>query len=284
MKSIYKIGLISVGSVILGILGAWFVFGRTSTTPAREKGQQLSRSARSGNVKKITEISVDRRKGKRAVRIVESEVARPDVLKNAEIDDEAKLSDVQKSVLKDIQRALDNNDVKALRKALSRFTASTSKGGLGGYASVPRVIRAAAVQALGWFGKEAAVDMIDFMADEDEEISSEAFDQFELAIQDVTMSDFERSALIKTIAKALTDTDRIDTLLMCMMDMRSSVKADTAMAILTNGSSQSKATLIDQMDFYFDDGVRTVDDIKKWVAEHPDDPGDDEFYGGSKED
>jgi ATP-dependent DNA helicase DinG len=28
--------------------------------------------------------------------------------------------------------------------------------------------------------------------------------------------------------------------------------------------------------------ANTVDDIKKWMAENPDDPEDEEFYGGEK--
>jgi len=179
--------------------------------------------------------------------------------------------------------ALDADDIKALRKALSRFTASAANGGLGGYANVPRVIRAAAVQALGWFGGKAAVDLIDFMADADEEISGDAFNQFEFALQDSAMSDFERAAIVKTTAKALTDPDHADTLLNSLSDMRNSVKGETAIAILTDGSSQIKAAMLEQMEFYFDGEVKTVDDIKKWMAENPDDPDDDDFYGGNKE-
>ena len=286
MKSEVKIGLISIASILLGALGAWFFLGATSEAEDASDishGHRIAKTTRSGSVKKITEISVNRKGGKKSVRIVESEETKPDVVKDADIDDEDQLSPVQKSVLRDIQAALDKDDVKALRKALSRFTASTKKGGLGGYANVPRVIRAAAVQALGWFGKDAAVDMIDFMADADEEISEDAFNQFELALQDSSMGDKERSSLVKTISKALTQEERIDALLSAFSDMRPSVLGDTAIAVLTEGSEPVKAALQDQLSFYFDDEVQDVDGIKKWMAEHPDDPGDEEFYGGSKE-
>lgn len=286
MRNGIVIGLIVIAAVAVGALGAWLFMPSASETSGdghMGKEQKIAKTVRSGSVKKITEISVNRKGGKKSVRIVESEATKPDVVKDAEIDDEDLLSDVQKSVLRDIQKALDADDVKALRKALSRFTASKSKGGLGGYANVPRVIRAAAVQALGWFGKDAVVDMIDFMSDADEEISDDAFNQFEQALQDCDMGDRERSSLIKTVSKALTDSDRIDSMISCLSDMRNSVKADTAIAILTDGSDQSKAMLLEQMEFYFDEGVQTVDDLKKWMAKNPDDPDDEEFYGGSKE-
>lgn len=283
MKNEVKIGFVVLASVLAGAVGSWFFLGRSPAVedaPDLGREQRFSKTVRSGSVKKITEISVSRRGGKKSVRIVEAEANKPDVVKDAEIDDEESLSDIQKSVLREIQAALDADDIRALRKALSRFTASAKDGGLGGYANVPRVLRAAAVQALGWFGGKATVDLVDFMVDADEEISSDAFDQFESALQDSGMSDFERSAIVKTTAKAITDPDRVDVLLDTLMDMRNSVKGKTAIAMLTEGSEQIKAAMQDQLELYFDDGVTTVDDIKKWMAENPDDSDDDDFYGG----
>lgn len=283
MRNEIKIGLVVLASIAFGATGAWFFIGGAegNAKPHSSAPQmRLAKTNRAGKVKKITEISVKRGAGEKSVRIVESEVNRPNV---ADIDDEALLSDMQKSVLRDIQDALDAEDLKALKKALSKFTASVEKGGLGGYANVPRVLRSAAVQALGWFGGKAAAELIGFMADPDDEIASDAFDQFELALQDVDMSDHERAEIVKTTAKALTDEDRIDTLLSSLIEMRNSVKAETAIAIMNEGSDQSKAVLAEQMDFYFDEDVKTADDVKRWLAENPDDPDDDELYGGTKD-
>ena len=285
MRNEVKIVLIVAVSVAVGVLGAWLLMPPAADVTAEHaaKERKLARSVRSGSVKKITEISVGREGGKKSVRIVESEETRPDVVKSAEIDDEELLSPVQKSVLEDIQRALDADDVKALRKALSRFTASTSRGGLGGYANVPRVIRSAAVQALGWFGRDAAVDLVDFMADADEEISSDAFDQFEQALQDVDMGDAERASIVRATARALTDSDHIDMLLTSLNDMRNSVKGETVIAILAEGTDQAKAMMLEQMDAYLDEGIATENDVRKWMAENPDDSDDEEIYGGCKE-
>lgn len=284
MKNEIKTGLIVLGSILIGAVGSWFVFndaGDAADSSCAVREQRLAKSRRSGNVKKVTEISVNR-KGK-SVRIVESESPRPNVLEAADIDDEADLSDIQRSVLEEIQAALDADDLKALRKAISRFTASVGNGGLGGYANVPRAIRSAAVQALGWFGKDSVVDLVDFMVDSDEEISSDAFDKFEFALEDVDLGDRDRADIVKTVAKALTDEDRIDTLLFNLNDMRNSVKVETAVAILTDGTAMAKSVLKDQLGFFFDEGVETIDDIQKWYAENPDDPDDDDFYGGDKE-
>lgn len=284
MRSEIKTGLIVLGSILLGAVGSWLIFGNSgdaadSSSAVRE--QRLAKSRRSGSVKKVTEISVNRKA--KSVRIVESEAQRPNVLEAAEIDDEIDLTEAQRSVLEEIQAALDADDIKALRKALSRFTASLKDGGLGGYANVPRVLRTAAVQALGWFGQEAVVDLVDFMADSDEEVSNDAFNQFELALEDIALSDRERADIIKTVSKAVNDEDRVDMMIANLNDMRNSVKAETAIFILTEGSDQAKATLEEQLPLYFDDDVKTSDDINKWLAENPDDPDDEEFYAGDKD-
>ena len=289
MSSKVRFIIAVVASCVLGALGAWLFLGQDSAEKDSIKSireRRLAKVSRSGSIKRVTEISVNGQGDSKSVRIVESETTRPNVVKaveESEGDEEEKvLSEVQKSVLKDIQVALDADDVKALRKALSRFTASVSKGGLGGYANVPKALRSAAVQALGWFGKSTATELVSFMADPDEDISSDAFDKFEFALQDVSMSDYERSAIVKATAKALTDPERIETLLGTLMDMRNSVKCDTVIAILEDGTSQARTAMLDEMDFYFEEGVNSVDGVKKWQAENPDDPFDEDFYGGDK--
>ena len=96
------------------------------------------------------------------------------------------------------------------------------------------------------------------------------------------MSDFERAAIVKTTAKALTDPDWIDSLLMYLNDMRNSVKGATAISIITEGTPQVKAALLENIDFYLDEGISNADDVRKWMEENPDDPEDEEFYGGEK--
>jgi len=275
-----------VAASAMGAVAMWFVLGKVSGSgdlPAHE--QRITKTRRSGGVKKVTEISLSRQGGKKSVRIVESESTKPNVLeitKAAKGSGEDELTDTEKSVLKEIQSALDANDFKSLRRALSRLTASTKSGGLGGYSKVPRSIRAAAVQALGWFGKDAAIDLMGFMADSDEEISTDAASQFELALQDVDLGDRERAEIVKATAKTLTDSEQLDMLLFSLNDMRNSVKADTVISILKEGTPQAKDTMLDQIEFYLDVDVTTVDDVEKWAEQNPDDPDDDEFYGGEK--
>jgi len=285
MKSNIKIALLVVAAVGFGVFLGWFAMGgRGNSDGAKSAGNvKVVKTKPGAKVKKITEISLRKdRNGKNTVRIVETEKARPNLIEDidgADADETDRLTDLQKTIVKELQDALDSNDYKSVKRVLSKFTAKASSGGLGG--KVPRSMRRKAVEALGWFGKEAAVDMIPYVFDLDQEVSSEAFSQFEMVLQDCEMSDYDRSEVVKSLLANLTDDDRIESLLNCLTDMRNSVKVATIKDILANGTAQAKAHMMDQMEFYTETDVTSVDALDKWAAMNPDDEGDDEFYGGA---
>lgn len=256
----------------------------------QDKGQKVFVAKKYGNVKKVTEISLN---DKKAIKIVSSEIAKPDFLNSikgeAGDSEEEQLTEIQKTVLRELQSALDENDVKGVRKALSKFSQCISKAdsgknnGCGRFAGLPKSMREAAVSALGWFGSETATDMIDFMMDPDEDICNDAWNQFELALADFEMGDVERATILMTMAKSITDSDRLDSIFMEFNNMRPSVKADTLISVLENGTPQAKAVLQESIEIYTESDVKTVDDVKRWKAANPDDSGDEEFYGGKKD-
>jgi len=272
-----------IASLLVGV-GVTCLWFRTPAADAPEgkksvkaaKSVSVVKNSRKKNLRKVTEISLSKDKGKTSVRIVESQMARPNVAVSSTDIDEDQLSAEQKKVLAELQQALDDNNLRRVRQALSKLMAS-AKGG-----QVPICIRMKAVEALGWFGKDAAIDIMEFMADDNEEVASEAFTQFEQALQDCDMSDAERSAIVKSAMTALTDMEQIDTLLNQLNDMRNSRKAETITYILENGTAQAKQLMIEQLPDYTDGETETPDGVKKWLAENPDDEMDEEFYGGSK--
>lgn len=281
--------IIALTAVLIG-LGLWFVLSDGDS--ARSEENETLRYSRKG----IREAKGREQKKARVLR-VRKESQRIDSMSVAErpkLDDldESDLSDLEKAVLAQIRAALDSNNLKALRRALARFSQAKSRGGLGG--DIPKVLRQHAVTALGWFGGAAAADLVEFMADVDPEIEEDAFSQFELALDDWSMGDRERSDILITALKALTDTERIDSLMMNLNNMRNSVKSDTILTILETGSEASKGVMREQYEFYTDsvteeDGVVVNDDkikenINNWKVSNPDDPGDEEFYGPQKED
>lgn len=277
-------------SLVVGVVISTF-FWKESTSlvqPQSAKQDKVQRKVtsvkRNGRVKKVTEISLDKnKKGQRAVKIVESEIERPKVMESIVGDGDEPLTELQRQVMMELQDALDNDDIKAVRKVVLKFKAPVAKGGLGGIGSLPKGMRVAAVDALGWFGGKAAVDLLEFVADSDEEVSQSAFDMFELALQDFDMGDAERSEIVSAAMTVLTDSEQIDQLLNNLTEMRNSRKVTTIINIMQTGTEQAKAVMAEQLEFYTDSDVATIEDIKDWLKQNPDDEDDESFYGGSKD-
>lgn len=291
MKSIQTISLIAL-SLAIGAFGSYFFFGGSGEAVEKTvPGTRVVRAKVDGDVKKVTEVSLVSREGGNAVRIVETEVVRPkpgavatgavaETSTVSEEIDEDKLNATQKAVLKELQDALDDNNLKRVRKALSKFVAKAENGGLGG--DVPVCMRAKAVEVLSWFGKDAAVDLIGFVADSNEDVSNDAFSALEMALCDCEMGDVARAQLVTSMMKALNDAEQVDSLMNQLNDMRNSVKADAAKEILGSGSETAKAKLLEDLETYFDEDVKDLDSLEKWKAMNPDDAEDSEIYGGTK--
>jgi len=271
MKSRFRFLAVFGLMLALGGVGGYFVCSLTAPEAPKDVRVVRQKVSEKG-VKKITEITLGKKGGKTSVKIVEREQRRPDVVHvspsvNDDVE-EAELTELQKGILQELQKALDENNLKNVRKALSKFVAKADRGGLEG--RVPKCMRQRAVEALGWFGKEAAVDLLEYVADVDEEVANDAFSQFELALQDCEMPAAERAELLTSTLKALNNAENIDSLLTNLNDLPNSLKATTVENILTTGSDQAKSVMTEQLEFYLDDEVKTVDDIRKWAAMNPD--------------
>ena len=153
MKIDIKILSLLAVSVAFGAFVGWFAMRGESGAVSHGKAVsniKVTKTHNGAKVKRITEISLERRgNGVNSVKIVESEAEKPNLLgANGEIEDEELLTAQQKSIVKELQDALDNEDYKAVKRVLGKFTASVSSGGLGG--NVPKVLRMKAIEALCW--------------------------------------------------------------------------------------------------------------------------------------
>lgn len=194
--------------------------------------------------------------------------------------DESEFTKLQRSVLEELRAALDRNSLAGVRRAILRFKLPKSEGGLEG--DVPKALRQHAVSALGWFGAGSVSDLVEFMADVDPEIEEDAFAKFELALDDWEMGDIERSKILIAALSALNDSERIDSLMMNLNNMRNSVKADTILKIASSGTAEAKILMQEQVGYYTEADVETIDGVQEWLKNNPDDPGDDDFYGPQK--
>jgi len=212
--------------------------------------------------------------------LADKEVSRIRERPNLDDLDESELSKLQKAVLRELQAALDDNDLVRARKVIAKFHAPKSEGGLAG--EVPKVMRRQAIGTLRWFGGGAIGDMVEFMADVDPEIEEEAFASFEAAIEDWDVSDRDRSSILLTVMKSLHNGERINSLLMALNNMRNSVRGETITGILNSGTAEAREMMQEQVELYTDLDVKTVEDVGKWIKENPDNEWDEEFYGAAK--
>ena len=278
MKNRIKVIACLAGVLIVGVFAAFWTSGSDKDDrPGSRKSRRVRSSvvARTGaKTKKVTEISLDERNGKRSVRIVESNIERPNVVD--EDDDEAKLTPKQRAALKELQTALDEDDIKAVRRALDKMIVKVSSNG--SLEGLPVTMRARALEALGWFGKSAVPDLVPFLGDSDSAVSDDAFEKFQMAIGECD-DDGEKALIVKMMMSVISNEEQIDSMLNNLNDMRNSVKADTIVSILTDGTDKAKQIMMEQLGDYTESDVSTVDDLERWVVENPDEDDADEIYG-----
>lgn len=283
---IFFIGLGLATLVLLGFV--YFLLGGKGDSVREEKRELVARKRMLAAKKAKTSEKI--RKNNYKIDASEGKKILPDLIRQFADEDDASISALAKAVMKELQESLDRNDLSAVRKSIAKFYLPESRGGLGG--KVPKSLKLAAISALDWFGSKGvmndgegggdAASLIDFMTDADPEISESALDAFEDSLNDLDMSDYARAELLKTVLKAVNDTDRIESMISSLDNMRNSVKADTIISLMETGTANVKATMKEELEFYTDFDITTVDEVRQWKADNPDDDWDDEFYGGVK--
>lgn len=204
---------------------------------------------------------------------------KPKIL-DLEDDEEAKLNDFSRKILQDLQAALDSENFSRVSKLVAKMLEipPDPKFGKDGVAAL---LRRKAVEALGWFGAKAMPELVGMLADADPEIVQATFDQFSLALEDISLSDYERADIVVMAAKVLKNTDDLEMLLMEINNMRHSVGAGALVEICLEGTDAAKTLMPDAIEFFTgEDNLTTVEDVEKWLAENPDGEDDDDLYGG----
>lgn len=198
-------------------------------------------------------------------------------------DEEAKLNDFSRKVLRELQEALDNENFKTVSR-LAQKMMEIPPDPMFGADGVDSLLRRKAVEALGWFGSQALPELAGMLADADPEIAQATFDQFSLALEDISLSDYERADIVVMAAKVLTDVDNLEMLFMEINNMRHSVGADALVQICLEGTEQAKALMPEAIEFFTgEDNIVTIEDVEQWLMNNPDDEYDDDFYGGDKD-
>ena len=181
------------------------------------------------------------------------------------------LTDLQQRLYVLLQKALEAEDLSTVRAVVARINRM---------GKVPVALRAAVVAAFRDMEIAAMPDLMPYIVDPDPEVSQEALEGVLDDLSNPDLSDYERAETVKAFLESVTDADLVETLLDQLLEMRNSVKADTVVDIMQNGSSTAKKVLFEYLETYLDEGITSVEDVQKWKLQNPDEPEDPETYGG----
>jgi len=282
MRVKHIVALAAIAAAVGG--AAWWAVSGEPKTP----GQSSEGSVHSAGETRDTgsrRVRPERRRRTRQEALQEWHDGKEKPVIDVDEDEITKLDEIEREILKTLQEALDSSDFGQVRRSIAlmkrmasdKAAASNSKHWS---AHLPGVLKQAAVDALDWFGPDALVDLVDFMADEDPDIAQSAIDKFELAMQDPSLADYERADVIKLVSQVIEDRETLDWMLTEATNGRNSVVADTFAFIVENGTDTAKEMVPNYTEMFTgEDGIKTAADINNWKEANPDDPDDEEFYG-----
>lgn len=201
-------------------------------------------------------------------------------------DEESLLTDAYRKLLEELRAVADPLDRQRLLALVRRMQDSDEWPD-----GIPSILHMAAIEALEELGADGAAELSGYLESGDAEVREEAMDAIVDAVDDETMSDMEKSEMIKQFARFLKDDDALDSLFDIIdMDMRNSVQADTIKDVLENGTPEARKKLleetipevIDVEDALGPEEAKVA--VDEWLKENPDDEDDAEEYAGTPED
>ena len=267
------------------VAGAVFWFGHSSEketgTPAVSSVAKAGRNEVAGKGKSAVKVRQLRNKARGAGKADLGSGKRIHEKPTFQIDeeDEANLNETQKKLIAEIRAALDDNDKKRVLALVRQIQASDEWPD-----GVPRSIKMAAVNALAWFGSAGIVELGGFLSDNDASVVQTAIEKYEESLSDPDLGDRERSLILVYAAKAINDADAMDSMMFELNNMRHSVAIDTIKQIMEEGTAASKSVLSDNVEMYTgEENLDTPEKLDEWLENNPDEPDDDDFYGGSKD-
>ena len=270
---------VAVGAVSLSLFN-----GGESDTSSAEGVKVRKATVRTGKIK--------RGKGKKTVKFEKvreksqkREVGRKNIKRrkaavwhNLFLEEERGLTAEMKKVLRFLRDVSDSDNKSEVIRMVQELQKSKDWPD-----SVPKVVRLAAIEALGWFGSSCLPEAVGFLADVDEEVVACAMSQFEEAVGDLEKSDSERAEILVLASMVVTDSDAMDSMLMELNNMRNSVAAETVKQLWLNGNMTTQKLLSEAIESVTgEEGIDTPEKLDAWLVENPDDEEDEEFYGGIK--
>lgn len=170
----------------------------------------------------------------------------------------------ERRLLAAIESAVDDEDFKSLQRVVAEAGASTN----------PEV-RGGLVEALGWFGKEALLDLLPFMADADADVAQSAIDNWTTALADVE-DEKVRSSYVVNAMKVLTDKESLDAMIMQLDDCDDVVGMQALVDVIESKNKAAADVAREHYEFKTGEQYVDFDTASEWITKNyvPDDDAD----------
>lgn len=282
MNGNLKTVLMVVAALALGA-GSMWVFLGGGADDAKAPGKTLvSRKVKAKKPAAAKTGSLRKKKGATATKVAISNQKRLKPTFALGDDEEKKLTEDQRRMIEEIRAALAADNFRALMRLVRQMQASNEWPD-----GIPKAVKLAAVDALGWFGGNCLPELVGFLADADSEVTEAASEAWEDAIMDYDSDKDISKYVVKLACKVVTNADSMESILSTINDdtMRPSVGVDTIKYVLANGNETAKAQLQEVIDtFTGTTGITTEKQLDEWLEEHPDPSDAEEMYGKMSDD
>ena len=274
--------IVLVAGAALGGVAAFLAFGLKSGGEAEEKDVVTEG-------KRLAELRKKKRKRSRKNRDGKADGVKVEKTKPSfaiDDDDESHLNEEQRKTIEAIRDALADNDKPRVLKLVQKMQSSDEWPD-----GIPKSIKMAAIEALGWFGVSCLPEIAGFLADSNEEVVKAAEDKFQEALADSELSDYERSDILIQASKLIDDSEVMDSMLFELTNMRPSVRVKTMKVLIEEGNAATQKALPGNIEFItgedYDPNAPLEDKFKQledYYKANPDDPEvDPDFYGRGKD-
>ncbi|MCR5413537.1 MAG: hypothetical protein K6F50_02255 [Kiritimatiellae bacterium] len=174
------------------------------------------------------------------------------------IADRADLAPDEKRLLAAIEKAMDDENLSAIREILPEAAASANAE-----------VRSDLVDALGWFGVKTMAELMPFMADADEDVRQSAIDGWVAALGEI--SDAKRRAdIIEAAMQVVDDEGALESMTMELSDMEEAEALRVVVGVIEDGAAAETAVAAAREEYEFITGEEYTNaaDASRWLEEN----------------
>lgn len=163
------------------------------------------------------------------------------------------LGEADRKIVARIQKVLDEEDLGGLREVFGAAAASTNAA-----------VRLEMVEALGWFGTKAMVELVSFIEDSDEDVREAARSNLDMAIGEID-DEGTKAMIVEEALLGVTDQDFAETLAGHFNGMDEKLAVETIIRIVGSGSKAGAKAAKESYEFITGEEFTTPAAARDWI-------------------